>query len=98
MGVMILRFASPVLLSVLLLSGPSGPARADVPLYVPEAMLRAKPAAVLVVAEVSAEVTVACGSGPTKVAPAVLRETGTRRFVVGDGWVLTNVHGVRPDH
>ena len=39
MGVMILRFASLVLLSVLLLSGPSGPARADVPLYVPEAML-----------------------------------------------------------
>ena len=51
-------------------------ALAQKPLTVQEALLRAKPAAVLVVAEVSSEVTLDCGAGPVKITPPVFRETG----------------------
>ena len=63
-----------------------------------EAMFRAKPAVVLVVAEVSAEVTVNCGSGPTTVTPPAFRETGTGWFVDRRGWIITNGHVVEPAH
>ena len=63
-----------------------------------EGLLRAKPAVVVVLSEVSAEVTLDCGTGPTKVTPPVFRETGTGWFVDGDGWVITNGHVVQPAH
>ena len=60
-----------------------------------EALLRAKPAVVVVVAEVTAEITVACGSGPeTRVTPPAHRETGTGWFIAPSGWVLTSAHVV----
>src|SRR5262245_4600717 len=96
MGSMILRLAGSVSLVLALAWGPARPAGADSQLSVPEAMLRAKPAVVLVVAEVSAEVTLDCGSGPTKVTPPVFRETGTGWFIDGGGWVITNGHVVQP--
>jgi S1-C subfamily serine protease len=66
------------------------------PISVQEALLRATPAVALVVAEVAAEVTLNCGSGPTKVSPPVFRETGTGWFADGNGWVITNGHVVQP--
>ncbi len=61
-----------------------------------EILLRAKPATVLVVSEVSSEVTLNCGAGERKVAPNPFRETGTGWFVDSNGWVVTNAHVVQP--
>ena len=63
-----------------------------------EALQRAKPAVVLVVAEVASEVTLDCGSGAQKVTPPVFRETGTGWFLDADGWLITNGHVVQPAH
>ena len=71
MGSMILRLAGSVSLVLALAWGAARPADAESQFSVPEAMLRAKPAVVLVISEVSAEVTLDCGSGPTKVTPPV---------------------------
>ena len=73
-------------------------ASAQKPITVQEAIQRAKPAVVLVVAEVASEVTLDCGSGPQKVTPPVFRETGTGWFLDADGWLITNGHVVQPAH
>src|SRR2546422_10091041 len=66
---------------------------------VQEALLRAKPAVALVVAEVGSEVLVTCGGrGEEVVRPAPFRETGTGWFVSPRGWVITNPHVVAPPH
>src|SRR5262245_42407919 len=95
MHTMILRFLS-LGWALLLASGLGAPASADTPITVQEAMLRAKPAVVLIISEVSSEVTLNCGSGVTKVTPPVFRETGTGWFIDGEGWVITNGHVVQP--
>lgn len=76
----------------------TAPAHAQPPVVVQEAVLRAKPAVVLIIAEVAAEVTLNCGSGVTTVSPPAFRETGTGWFVDQDGWVVTNGHVVQPAH
>jgi serine protease Do len=73
-------------------------ASAQKPITVQEALQRAKPAVVLVVAEVASEVTLDCGSGPQKITPPVFRETGTGWFLDADGWLITNGHVVQPAH
>src|SRR4029453_18022818 len=65
-------------------------------LSVQESVLRAKPATVLVIAEVSAEVSLNCGGGPQTVTPPAFRETGTGWFIDPSGWVMTNGHVVQP--
>ncbi len=96
---MILRFCRPVTAALLLLlAALPAPAGAQRNLTVQEALLRAKPAVVLVVAEVTAEVTLDCGSGPTKVAPPAFRETGTGWFIDPAGWLITNGHVVQPSY
>src|SRR5437762_13541622 len=66
---------------------------------VQEALLRAKPAVALVVAEVGSEVLVTCGGrGEKVVRPAPFRETGTGWFVSPSGWMITNAHVVSPAH
>jgi serine protease Do len=61
---------------------------------VQEALLRAKPAVALVIAEIGGDVIVRCSaSAPdTKVTPAPLRETATGWFVSPSGWLITNAH------
>jgi len=95
---MILRFGSIVCLALLLGWTAPSPTRADSNLSLQEALLRAMPAVVVVIAEVQSEVTLDCGSGSTKVTPPVFRETGTGWFIDGDGWVMTNGHVVQPAH
>jgi S1-C subfamily serine protease len=82
------------LIAVLLAFLPSAAAaQSEVP--VQEALLRVKPAVVVVVTEVTAEVTVSCGNGPeVRVTPPPYRETGTGWFIAPSGWVLTNAHVV----
>ena len=63
-----------------------------------EAILVAKPAVALVTAEVGAEVTMNCGTGPVTVQPPPFVETGTGWFIDGRGWVITNAHVVDPVH
>ena len=64
---------------------------------VQEALLRAKPAVALVIAEVGSEVIVSCeGRGAKLVRPAPFRETGTGWFVSPSGWMITNAHVVSP--
>lgn len=71
----------------------------DAPAFtVQEAILRAKPAVVLVTAEVRADVTMNCGQGLVTVSPAPFVETGTGWFVDGRGWLVTNAHVVDPAH
>src|SRR5881296_4555489 len=66
---------------------------------VQEALLRAKPAVSLVVAEVGSEVIVTCGGGGEKlIRPAPFRETGTGWFISPSGWMITNAHVVSPAH
>ncbi|HSE92342.1 MAG TPA: cyclic nucleotide-binding domain-containing protein [Methylomirabilota bacterium] len=67
-------------------------------LTVGEAILRVKPAVVLITARVDAEVTMDCGEGPVTVKPSPFVETGTGWFVDGRGWVITNAHVVDPVH
>src|SRR6266849_4566687 len=92
---MIPRIPPAVALALALLSAPLSPARADTT-SVQEGLLRAKPAVVLVIAEVASEVTLDCGSGPTTVKPPAFKETGTGWFIDGNGWVVTNGHVVQP--
>ncbi len=96
---MILRFCRPVTGALLLLTvALPAPAGAQRSFSVQEALLRAQPAVVLVVAEVAAEVTLNCGAGPTKVTPPAFRETGTGWFIDSAGWLITNGHVVQPAH
>jgi len=66
---------------------------------VPEMLLRAKPAVVLVMTEVSGEVRLTCPNGsPQRVAPAPIREHGTGFLITPDGYLVTNGHVVQPYH
>ena len=95
---MILR--SALFGAAVLMAAASFPAAASAqkPITVQEGLQRAKPAVVLVVAEVASEVTLDCGSGPQKITPPVFRETGTGWFLDADGWLITNGHVVQPAH
>src|SRR5262249_61610214 len=72
-GPMILRLALFVAAVLMTAAGLPAAASAQRPIPVQEALLRAKPATVLVVPEVSSEVTPHCGRGPVKITPPVLR-------------------------
>jgi len=93
---MILRLALFVAAVIMTATALPGPVFAQKAITVQEALLRAKPAVVLVVSEVSSEVTLDCGAGPVKVTPPVFRETGTGWFLDADGWLMTNGHVVQP--
>lgn len=73
-------------------------ALAQEPASVQEALLRAKPAVAMVVAEVGSEVTLRCGGRDVRVTPAPFRETGSGWFVAASGWMITNAHLVSPAH
>jgi len=94
---MILR---PALFGMAVLAAAALPpaASAQKAITLQEALQRAKPAVVLVVAEVVSEVTLDCGAGPQKITPPVFRETGTGWFLDTDGWLITNGHVVQPAH
>ncbi|MBI4240884.1 MAG: trypsin-like peptidase domain-containing protein, partial [Candidatus Rokubacteria bacterium] len=74
------------------------PASAERPFSVQEALLRAKPAVGLIIAEITAEVRVNCGAGETQVSPPAFRETGTGWFIDPNGLLVTNAHVVQPAH
>ncbi|MFQ5893200.1 MAG: trypsin-like peptidase domain-containing protein, partial [Nitrospinota bacterium] len=57
-----------------------------------------KPAAGLVIAEVSAEVTVNCGGRKIRTTPPAIRETGTGWLIDPKGLLITNAHVVQPAH
>ena len=84
-------------LALLAISVP-GVARAADVTSLQEIILRAKPATVLVIAEVGSEVLLNCGSGLRKTKPAPFRETGTGWLIDGNGWIITNGHVVQPAH
>jgi S1-C subfamily serine protease/rhodanese-related sulfurtransferase len=85
--------------TVLLLAGAIlGSAAGASALTVQEAILRAKPAAVLITARIGADIAMNCGKGPVSVSPAPFVETGTGWFVDGRGYVVTNAHVVDPAH
>jgi S1-C subfamily serine protease len=93
---MIRRIALPLALSILAGAFEALPAHAQQGLSVQETNLRAKPATVLIISEVAADVTLDCGGGPQAVKPKTFRETGTGWFVDPTGWVITNGHVVQP--
>lgn len=83
-------------LGLALVAGWGASADADRVLTVQEALLRAKPAVALVIAEVDAEVSLNCGSGEIRVTPPPFRETGTGWFIDARGLLITNGHVVQP--
>jgi serine protease Do len=93
---MIRRFALRLALGVLAGAVGALPAHAQQAMSVQETNLRAKPATVLIISEVSAEVTLNCGAGSESVTPSKFRETGTGWFIDPAGWVITNGHVVQP--
>ena len=95
---MIRRIALPLALSVLAGAVGAHPAHAQQRLSVQETNLRAKPATVLIISEVAAEVTLDCGGGSQTVKPTAFKETGTGWFIDPTGWVITNGHVVQPAH
>jgi rhodanese-related sulfurtransferase len=86
---MVRRIAIAVTALVGLVAAWALPAAAQRSVTVQEILLRAKPAVVLVIAEVAAEVTLSCGTGTQSVTPPVFRETGTGWVVDGRGWIIT---------
>jgi serine protease Do len=84
------------LLAVLITAPPT----AAQPLSLQEALLRAKPAVALVVAEVGGPVAVRCGTDASArtITLAPYRETGTGWFVSPAGWLITNGHVVSAAH
>ena len=93
---MIRRIAFSLSLGLLIWAGGALPAHAQQGLSVQEMVLRAKPATVLIISEVSADVTLDCGGGSQTVKPKEFRETGTGWFIDPSGWVITNGHVVQP--
>jgi rhodanese-related sulfurtransferase len=84
--------------SLLLLAGLLAVPGPAVALTVQEAILRAKPAAVLITARIGADISMNCGKGPVSVSPAPFVETGTGWLVDGRGYLVTNAHVVDPAH
>ena len=93
---MIRRIALPLALGLLVGAVGALSAHAQPAMSVQETNLRAKPATVLIISEVSAEVTLNCGAGSESVTPSKFRETGTGWFIDPAGWVITNGHVVQP--
>jgi serine protease Do len=65
---------------------------------VQEILLRAKPAAALVVSEVASSIRLRCPGGEETATPPPFRETGTGWFVNPNGWLITNAHVVSAAH
>ena len=93
---MIRRFVFPLVLGLLIGAGWVAHAHAQQALTVQETNLRAKPATVLIISEVSAEVSLNCGGGVQTITPTSFKETGTGWFIDPTGWVITNGHVVQP--
>ena len=78
------------------LAGILGCAPAMAAMSAQEAILRAKPATVVIVSRIGAEVSMDCGHGAVSVSPAPFVGTGSGWFVDGRGYVVTSAHVVSP--
>jgi S1-C subfamily serine protease len=93
-----LRVASVALRAVAILSLASvcEPFPGAAATSVQEAILRAKPATVLIHSKIGADVVLDCGRGPVRVRPTPIVVTGSGWFVDGRGYLVTNAHVVLP--
>ena len=91
-----MRLVTPALLTLGLSLAAAPLPAAGQGISLQEVILRTKPATVLVVSEITSEVTVNCGDGVQKGTPGPFRETGTGWFIDSNGWIVTNGHVVQP--
>ena len=63
-----------------------------------EMLLRAKPAVVVILSEVGAQVTLLCAGAEKTVNPVPYRESASGFLVIPRGWVVTNAHVVFVAH
>ncbi|MBI3086099.1 MAG: hypothetical protein HYY88_10285, partial [candidate division NC10 bacterium] len=74
-----------------------GPVRAGEQPAAAPMLLKAKPAVVLIVTEVSGEVRLGCPNrSPQRITPPSSQAHGTGYVVTPDGYILTNGHVVQP--
>ena len=79
-----------------LIPGISWPSPAIAAMTVQEAILRAKPAVVVIASQIGADITLNCGKGLVSVSPTPFVGTGSGWFVDGRGYVVTSAHVVAP--
>lgn len=94
------RWIPRILAGILLWSLGSGAALGQDPqAAVTEVLLRVKPAVVIILTDVSAEVLMSCGdSPPERIAPSSIQSHGTGYLVSPTGFVATNGHVVQRYH
>jgi Trypsin-like peptidase domain len=91
-----MRSRLTVLALVVALVAPGVTAAQDLTLQ--EMLLRAKPAVVVVIAQVGAQVTLRCPDAEKTVTAKPYRESGSGFFISPRGWILTNAHVVYVAH
>jgi S1-C subfamily serine protease len=93
-----LMLRAPLVAMAALLALALAPGQVQAQVTVQEILLRVKPAVVMVVAELGADVTFACPGGEVRRKLPEVRETGTGWFINPSGWAVTSAQVIALAH